>query len=380
MRWPPHPLLDPLNLAAYLAWAVIGSVLWAHAPHPTGLAAPAIAWPAAIALHALFLLLFVSTQLFCSTPAARIGMVAAQAAAAFAAMLIGREAVLPVLLIVVIAQFAGFASARATAAAFVATNLSLYAVYAFAWRWPLGDALQSSLLYASFQAFAALSVHYAAASERSREALALINADLLATRSLLAESARDQERLRLSRELHDIAGHKLTALKLNLAVLGRRANASEAEPIRVCAALADELLHDLRGVVQQMRLHDGMDLRAAIERLVAPFPQPRVHLEIADDARVASVGQAEAVLRAVQEALTNAARHAAAGNVWIALSRRDDRIVLDVRDDGRGTAALQPGNGLRGMRERLEAVGGGLDVGRGAGGGVQLHAWLPAAA
>ena len=380
MRLQPHSLINPLNLAAYLAWGVIGSVLWLHAPQATGLLEPSLVWMAMITLHAAFLVLFVSAQLFDMPASAMTGMVLAQAGVAFAAMLVGRENELPVLLIIVIAQLAGMLSARATTAAFVAINVALYAVYLFAWHWPSADALEASLLYASFQAFAALTTHYAATSERSREALALVNADLLATRSLLAESARDQERLRLSRELHDIAGHKLTALKLNLAALARSAQAGDADPVRICAQLADELLHDLRGVVQQMRLHDGMDLRTAIERLVAPFPQPRVHLSIAGDARVASVEQAEAVLRAVQEALTNTARHAGAGNIWIALSRREDRIVLDVRDDGRTAASICAGNGLRGMRERLEAVGGGLAVDRGDAGGVHLHAWLPATA
>ena len=380
MQLQARSLVHPLNLAAYLAWAVIGSELWLHAPRTTGLLDPALVWPTAIGLHALFLMVFISTQLFDMSTRAMTSRVLAQAVVAFAAMLVARDGQLPILMIVVMAQFAGLLSARGTLVAFVAINLALYFVYAIIWHWSLGDALEASLLYASFQAFAALTTFYAASSERSREALALVNADLLATRSLLTESARDQERLRLSRELHDIAGHKLTALKLNLAALIRTTPASNAEPIRLCAQLADELLHDLRGVVQQMRLHDGMDLRTAIERLVAPFPQPRVHLSIAGDARVASVEQAEAVLRAVQEALTNTAKHAGAANIWIALSRRNERIVLDVRDDGRTAVSVNAGNGLRGMRERLEAIGGGLDIKRGNSGGVQLRAWLPAAA
>ena len=378
MRWQPSLLFQPLNFAAYLAWAAIGIGVWTHAPHPTGLLDPAFAWPTIIGLHAAFLLLFVLAQLFCTTRPALVGIAFAQAAVAMTAMLIGRADQLAVLLIIVMSQLAVEISTRATAMVFVAMNTALYAIFAFVWK--IDDALLATTLYASFQAFAALTSHYAAAAERSRAALALVNADLLATRSLLAESARDQERLRLSRELHDVAGHKLTALKLNLGMLARRTRLGDAASVRVCAQLADELLQDLRGVVQQMRLYDGMDLRTAIERLAAPFPQPRVHLSIAADARVASVEQAEAVLRAVQEALTNAARHAAADNVWIVLARHGDRIVLDVRDDGRNPGAVRTGNGLRGMRERLEAIGGGLDVDRGDTGGVHLHAWLPAAA
>jgi signal transduction histidine kinase len=105
-----------------------------------------------------------------------------------------------------------------------------------------------------------------------------------------------------------------------------------------------------------------------------------MHLDIADDARVGSIAQAEAVLRAVQEGLTNAVRHSLAQNLWVVLRRDGDALRLDIRDDGRGSGEVRAGNGLSGMRERLEAVGGGLDVRRTDTGGVHLQAWLPRAA
>jgi signal transduction histidine kinase len=66
--------------------------------------------------------------------------------------------------------------------------------------------------------------------------------------------------------------------------------------------------------------------------------------------------------------------------VWVVLRRERDALRLDIRDDGRGTGAVCAGNGLSGMRERLEALGGGLDVARTGTGGVHLQAWLPVAA
>lgn len=237
--------------------------------------------------------------------------------------------------------------------------------------------LVSWMLYLGFQAFAALTSHYAESAERSREDVAAVNAHLLATRSLLAESARDQERLRLSRELHDVAGHKLTALKLNLTALARDPALGARREVALSAQLADELLGDIRGVVRQLRLHEGMALEAAIRQLAAPMPRPRVHVAVAPEARVESVAQAEALVRAVQEALTNAARHGDADNVWVELRREGERIALTVRDDGRGGGAVVDGNGLTGMRERLAALGGGLSVGRRTEGGVALEAWIP---
>jgi signal transduction histidine kinase len=197
---------------------------------------------------------------------------------------------------------------------------------------------------------------------------------------LLAETARDSERLRLSRELHDVAGHKLTALKLNLAALARDPRFATDEQVRLCSRLADELLADIRGVVMQMRQDEGLDLGAALQALATPFPRPSMHLQIEPQARVASLAQAEAVLRAVQEGLTNAVRHSQAHNLWVVLRRDGGNLRLDIRDDGRGAGDLSAGNGLRGMRERLEGVGGGLDVSRTDTGGVHLQAWLPVAA
>ena len=281
----------------------------------------------------------------------------------------------PVLFIILVSQWVVMLPRAVFAVVVVAVNALL--LWIVLRDEPGMRSLVSWLLYLGFQAFAALTSHYAESAERSREDVAAVNAHLLATRSLLAESARDQERLRLSRELHDVAGHKLTALKLNLTALARDPALGARREVALSAQLADELLGDIRGVVRQLRLHEGMALEAAIRQLAAPLPRPRVHVAVAPEARVESVAQAEALVRAVQEALTNAARHGDADNVWVELRREGERIALTVRDDGRGAGALVDGNGLTGMRERLAALGGGLSVGRRTEGGVALEAWIP---
>jgi signal transduction histidine kinase len=129
-------------------------------------------------------------------------------------------------------------------------------------------------------------------------------------------------------------------------------------------------------VVAEMRAPDGIDLGRAIADLAAPLPHPKVHVAIAPETTVRTVEQAEAIVRAVQEALTNAVRHSGAGNVWVVLRREGDRLELDIRDDGRGSGPIAFGSGLCGMRERLRQLGGDLAVSRGAGGGVALHAWF----
>ncbi|MCM2355959.1 MAG: histidine kinase [Arenimonas sp.] len=372
-------VFSPLSFAAYLAWGAIGwELLFTRLDTPAWLGAPAPAWLLA-GLHLAFLALFMSVVGNDRVTLGRLRLrVALQFGIAFVLMALARNSTLPILLILCVVQVVHVCPPRPAVVIVLASNVVMYLVYSELWQFR--NALVSTLMHMSFQAFAGLTAWFGLNAERARDALAAANADLVATRSLLAETARDGERLRLSRELHDVAGHKLTALKLNLAALARDPRFGEDAQVALCARLADELLADIRGVVLQMRRGDGLELGPALEALASPFPRPRLHLQIAGDARVGSLAQAEAVLRAVQEGLTNAARHSQAHNLWVVLRREGGQLRLDIRDDGRGRGDVAPGNGLGGMRERLEAVGGGLDVSRTDTGGVHLQAWLPVAA
>lgn len=368
-----------LHASAYLAWAAIGWDLWSNgAGKPAWLDAPVP--PELIgALHLAFLALMASLMSEVVRPGwpQRL-VVLGEIAVALAMLAIARNHILPILVTLCVIHLLYAWPARAAVAIIVALNLVVFGIYQSVWELDAPRAYW--LTHLSFQAFAGLTVWFGFKAGEARDELAATHADLLATRTLLAESARDGERLRLSRELHDVAGHKLTALKLNLAALVRDPRFAAEAQVALCARLADELLADIRGVVQQMRADEGLELAPAISALASPFPRPRLHLQIDDDARVGSLVQAEALLRTVQEGLTNAARHSQAGNLWVVLRREAGGLRLDIRDDGRGRGELKPGNGLGGMRERLEAAGGGLHVRRTDTGGVHLQAWLPVAA
>jgi signal transduction histidine kinase len=233
--------------------------------------------------------------------------------------------------------------------------------------------------YGGFQFFAAYSAHAVRRADESANELRQVNAHLLATRLLLAESARDTERLRLSRELHDVSGHKLTALKLNLAVLARKAEVAPLPELQTARSLVDELLHDIRGVVAQLRHHDGIDLREAMAKLAEPLPFAHVHVHVDDDARVNDAEHAAALIRLAQEGLTNAAKHASSQNVWLRLTREQDLLQLVVEDDGRLVDPVSPGHGLKGMRERVIALGGQLEFGVAKAGGMRICARFPRA-
>ena len=370
-------LLSPLNLAGLI---VLGAIFWELLDDPeilvySGFRAPGLLL---VALLAAFTALFLLQAAAGPSSGRARWLVLVQAALALALMVLASERSLSILWILVAAQAVRHWSPATAMLAALALNALLYGVYAALWQ--LSAPLVTTLGNGSFQLFAGITAWYAIAAVRNRDQLAAVNSDLLATRSLLAETARDAERLRLSRELHDVAGHKLTALKLNLAAVVRDPRWAGETQLALCARLADELLADIRGVVQQMRRDEGIDLSQAVRNLAAPFPRPQVQVEIAANARANTIEQAEAVLRTVQEAITNAARHSHAQHLWVVLRRDGDTLQLDIRDDGRSYGPLIAGNGLAGMRERLEALDGGLRIERSDTGGVRLQAWLPVSA
>jgi signal transduction histidine kinase len=371
-------LFVPMNIAAYIAWAAVGSELWLREPRSTGLLDENVLGYAAIALHGLFLLCFVSCVLTDSKkPLAKV-LALSLVLVALSLCGISRFNSAPILLIVASAVTAALFSPSRLVVLFVLTNLCFYFIYRHLWQ--SENPILSVFVYSSFQLFAMLMSWYSRQAEKRRDEVILLNADLIATRSLLTETARDSERLRLSRELHDVAGHKLTALKLNLAALARQPDLAGQASIITCAALADELLADIRGVVQQMRIHDEMNLQTAIEQMAAPFPRPRIALSIDENARHAPLQYAEVLLRTIQEALTNSARHSHAQQLWIVLQRNAEQWLLHIRDDGHMNSDWQKGNGLLGMSERIENLGGGLRCEQASTGGMQIEAWLPASA
>lgn len=369
----------PLSIAAYVTWLAVASE--PLAPLLRGTAAVStrslVGLVAMIAVLALFVLRACSGD-----PPQRQrrqqALVLAQALCALLAIwALPGGGSLPVLLIIVAAQASTVFTVTQAIAGLLAVNTVLAAVLLA--RWSLGAALGGLFAYLGFQAFAALTTTYARRAVEARDALARLNGELLATRRLLMESTRGEERLRLSRELHDVAGHKLTALKLQLRLQAQQVPAPQREALQECVRLSDELLADIRGVVDTLRAHDGIDLQAALTALVPALPQPEVALRLEPALRVARLDQAQALLRCAQEGLTNALRHGSAAHIVLRLQARDQGIELQVEDDGAAHSLPVPGNGLNGMRERLDALGGRLALELVPGGGLRLRAWLPAA-
>jgi signal transduction histidine kinase len=371
-------LLGPLSWAGYLTWSAVALEHWTAsggwAP-VAGVSARLLAVGLLLAFLAAFVLRAPREGDRRTWPDAALLVMTA---IPLALMLLGRSGTAPVLFIIV----AGAAVASLVPAAVIGllgtANAAFVAILVLVWR--EGNPVLFVAIYGGFQLFAAFTLLERERARGIAAQLRSVNAELLATRSLLAESARDGERLRVSRELHDVTGHKLTALALNLELLGQEPDVAARREYGIARRLATELLSDVRQVVSRLRRDDGLDLREALARVAEPFPRPRVHLEVAPDARAPDTERAETLVRVVQEALTNAARHSGAANVWVSLAPSGPELRLEIEDDGACPAVLRPGNGLAGLRERVEEGGGRFDVARGERGGVRLVATLPQAA
>jgi signal transduction histidine kinase len=248
------------------------------------------------------------------------------------------------------------------------------------WTMPRHLTVALMTIYLGFQVLAFLSCFLTAREATARLDLVQTNRELRATRELLANTSHLAERERLSRELHDTLGHHLTALSLNLEAARHLAGDDRArEQIERAQSVASLLLRDVRGVVSALRGEDPIGLADALRILVDAVPEPRIHLQVADDLPITDPLRAQTVLRCVQEIITNAVRHAHAANLWIELSGSDSGLTIMARDDGRGAKAIRPGHGLVGMRERLEAVGGRLDITSEVTCGFTVSAWIPLA-
>jgi signal transduction histidine kinase len=202
--------------------------------------------------------------------------------------------------------------------------------------------------------------------------------ELAASRARLVEAA-DEARRRIERDLHDGAQQRLVAAALDLTLLERRIG-QEPAAREILARVREQLegglreLRDLaRGIHPTVLTERG--LAAALDALVQRSPVP-VELSFAVSERLDTAIEAAAYFL-VSEALTNAAKHAEAESVCVDVVEADGTLVVTIADDGKGGADVGGGSGLTGLADRVQAVGGRLEVSSPAGHSTRLCARLP---
>jgi signal transduction histidine kinase len=235
-------------------------------------------------------------------------------------------------------------------------------------------------VFLGFQGFVFITALVTQREAKSRLALARVNAELCAAREMLRDSTRLAERNRIARDLHDVIGHHLTALSLQLEAAAHTTTGKSNDHLGTARGIAKEMMQEVRAVVAELRADDGIDLARTLATLIAGVVGVRVHLDLPSELRIDCPNRAQTLVRCVQEIVTNTLKHAAAKNLWIAVRVTATGIELHARDDGRGARGrLVPGLGLRGMQERFEQLGGRVRASRASEGslGFAVQAWLP---
>jgi signal transduction histidine kinase len=338
--------------------------------------------PLALAAWAAALLLFLAS--FWRATARRaagrrrdvLPLIAGEAAAVFALVALPQCFGLEGALLVLAAFQLGPILPRTAASVWIAAqSAGLLWLMWLHWGWHWGVVL--AFAYVPFQFIADAATRLLAHETTLRQSLSATNAELEATRELLAQSARLGERARIARDLHDLLGHHLTALSLNLEVASHKTAGEARERIETAQSVTKLLLGDVRSVVGSLRGEAGLDLPAALRKLAEGIPRPRVHVEASSALGIEDPAVGEVVLRCAQEIVTNAVRHARAENLWLDVERSAEGLRIRARDDGCGAAALAHGNGLAGLRERFEQRGGAVSFDTAPGQGFRIDAVLP---
>lgn len=184
--------------------------------------------------------------------------------------------------------------------------------------------------------------------------------ELKATQILLGATTKRDERLRIARNLHDIMGHQLTALSLQLEVASHVDSRTQKEHIENAKTIGASLLANVRETVSEFREEKDLKLQEALSALVQGIPNLETHLLIDWEEQMADERQVEALFRCTQEALTNIAKHSNATRCDITVSNDEKSIILVVTDNGSGLNEIVPGNGLKGMAERINKIDGDL--------------------
>jgi len=257
-----------------------------------------------------------------------------------------------------------------------------------------GEGLVAFFLYGVVYGFIGAFAHARVRADSARRESQSLLAELQEAHHQLQEYAPHaeemaivQERNRLSREMHDTLGHRLTVAAVQLEGAQRICSIDPARAGTMVGTVREEVrdaLAELRTVVATLRAPIELDLqlRNSLQRLAANFEDATgctVHQMLPEKMPPLPGAYRLAIYRTAQEALTNVQKHAHAKQVWLILTAQDNALTLLVGDDGQGVSMSKEraGFGLRGMRERAAQLGGEIHLEPRRGGGTQISFRVP---
>lgn len=244
---------------------------------------------------------------------------------------------------------------------------SLALAWANAWDVPLAFKLLLYPGYTVMQLFSAYLMKIMLRERAQRMEVSRLNGELQRAWDVVAATSQIAERHRIARDLHDTLGHRLTALSLELEFASKVTGDRVWEAVERAQEINQQLLSEVRQTVNAIRDPQELDLEQNLTRLGEQFPLLQVNVTC--DSGLPLQGEVcEVLLKCAREAVTNAVRHASAPEIQVHLRRELGKASLYM-ENAIPRAEVQnwpEGHGLRGMRERLEAIGGQLYLRRNA--------------
>lgn len=250
----------------------------------------------------------------------------------FGLMLTANNALLPIFLVIWASLLPEFFNRRQAIAQLLLANLIYYVL--LQWQFHHQSHVFTIVIYLGFQLFAYSSSQARLSERKSRVVQEQLNQQLIATRALLSQASEQQERLRISRDLHDILGHQLTALSLQLEVLSHQAPEELKPQVNQSKTLAKELLESIRAVVRAQRVQVGLDLIPPLEALISRLPNVTLNCKGMKPLQSAELTQA--LLLVLQEGISNAVRHGKANQLQLSMEDAHGALILQLSDNGVG--------------------------------------------
>jgi signal transduction histidine kinase len=290
---------------------------------------------------------------------------------------VGPLAAVPALVAIAVATYRGHRKLTVSLVLFVST-VTMLANWSSAGFQFTGEVLEQSMLVIGW-------LHVALISGESRRQRDAYMAEAEHTREEAVKRKAADERVRIARELHDSLTHSISVIRVQAGVALHLARKRGEEPPPALVAVeeaAKDATRELRETLTMLRDDEGHRL-SRVKSLADRYRGLGFTIEVeceVDDTVVLDEEVDHAAYRIVQEALTNAVRHAEGDRVRVRVRRGEDALVIEVADNG-WAHDVTPGRGLTGMRERVDALGGTLTVGNSAAGsgdyGLTVTARLP---
>ena len=202
--------------------------------------------------------------------------------------------------------------------------------------------------------------------------LKTLTAELSMTQVRLEESTRMEERRKIRQDLHDKMGHELAAMNAHLQILNKKLPGDQPNNLKEVQDACQRLFGTLSEVVGELKQQTSGHFYDHLLEMIDKVPGLDIRLDSTPDLRIKDAMIASQLLCCVQESLTNILKHSNARRADISIQNEGDDLIVRIRDNGDSVALLRPGNGLRGIRERMQRIGGNAEIDAQDEGGVAV--------